>query len=191
MGSIYLGFATPTEAAGVGVVGALILTGAYRSLTWPMLREAMLSTVTTTAMTLLILVAAFYLNFILGVLGVPAQVSAFVSGLEVGPVTMLMLLVVLYLILGCFLDALAMTIATIPIVLPVVTHLGYDSVWFGIFLVMMCELALITPPVGMNLYVTQSVRGRGQVGTVILGVLPFLACILAVVALIAIFPGLL
>lgn len=191
MGSIYLGFATPTEAAGVGVVGALVLTGAYRSLTWPMLREAMLSTVTTTAMTLLILVAAFYLNFILGVLGVPAQVSAFVSGLEVGPVTMLMLLVVLYLILGCFLDALAMMIATIPIVLPVVTHLGYDSVWFGIFLVMMCELALITPPVGMNLYVTQSVRGRGQVGTVILGVLPFLACILAVVALIAIFPGLL
>ncbi|MGR3695291.1 MAG: TRAP transporter large permease [Sagittula sp.] len=191
MGSIYLGFTTPTEAAGVGVVGALILTGAYRSLTWPMLREAMLSTVTTTAMTLLILVAAFYLNFILGVLGVPAQVSAFVSGLEVGPVTMLMLLVVLYLILGCFLDALAMMIATIPIVLPVVTHLGYDSVWFGIFLVMMCELALITPPVGMNLYVTQSVRGRGQVGTVILGVLPFLACILAVVALIAIFPGLL
>lgn len=191
MGSIYLGFATPTEAAGVGVVGALVLTACYRSLTWPMLREAMLSTVTTTAMTLLILVAAFYLNFILGVLGVPAQVSAFVSGLEVGPVTMLMLLVVLYLILGCFLDALAMMIATIPIVLPVVTHLGYDSVWFGIFLVMMCELALITPPVGMNLYVTQSVRGRGQVGTVILGVLPFLACILSVVALIAIFPGLL
>ncbi|WP_238366016.1 TRAP transporter large permease [Mesobacterium pallidum] len=191
MGSIYLGFATPTEAAGVGVIGALVLTASYRSLTWSMMREAMLSTVTTTAMTLLILVAAFYLNFILGVLGVPGQVSAFVSGLEVGPVVMLMLLVALYLILGCFLDALAMMIATIPVVLPVVTHLGYDSVWFGIFLVMMCELALITPPVGMNLYVTQSVRGRGQVGTVILGVLPFLCCILAVVALIAIFPGLL
>ncbi|RYH07122.1 TRAP transporter large permease [Tropicimonas sp. IMCC6043] len=191
MGSIYLGFATPTEAAGVGVVGALVLTTCYRSLKWSMLREAMVSTVTTTAMTLLILVAAFYLNFILGVLGVPAQVSSFVSELEVGPVAMLMLLVALYLILGCFLDALAMMIATIPIVLPVVTHLGYDSVWFGIFLVMMCELALITPPVGMNLYVTQSVRGRGQVGTVIIGVLPFLACILGVVALIAIFPGLL
>lgn len=191
MGSIYLGFATPTEAAGVGVVAALGLTAFYRTLNWPMMREAMMSAVTTTGMTLLILVAAFYLNFILGVLGVPGQVSAFVAGFDVSPIVMVLLLVVLYMVLGCFLDALAMMIATIPIVLPIVTLLGYDSIWFGIFLVLMCELALITPPVGMNLYVTQSVRGRGHVGTVIVGVLPFLACILAVVALIAIFPGVL
>ncbi|WP_417720159.1 TRAP transporter large permease [Salipiger sp.] len=191
MGSIYLGFATPTEAAGVGVVAALILTGFYRSLNWAMLREAMLSTVKTTAMTLLILIAAFYLNFILGVLGVPAQVSSFVSDLDVSPFVMMALLVALYLVLGCFLDALAMMIATIPVVMPVVAHLGYDSIWFGIFLVMMCELALITPPVGMNLYVTQSVRGRGHVGTVIAGVLPFLGCILFVVGLISVFPGIL
>jgi tripartite ATP-independent transporter DctM subunit len=188
MGSIYLGFATPTEAAGVGVIAALALTAFYRTLGWRMLREAMMSAVTTTGMTLLILIAAFYLNFILGVLGVPAQVSAFVSTFDVGPLTMVLLLVVLYMLLGCFLDALAMMIATIPIVLPVVLLLGYDSIWFGIFLVLMCELALITPPVGMNLYVTQSVRGRGNVGTVIAGVLPFVACILAVVALITIFP---
>ena len=97
----------------------------------------------------------------------------------------------LYMLLGCFLDALALMLATIPIVLPVVLLLGYDSICFGIFLVLMCELALITPPVGMNLYVTQSVRGRGDVGTVIAGVLPFVLCILAVVALITIFPGIL
>lgn len=191
MGSIYLGLATPTEAAGVGVVAALILTACYRALNWRMLKEALLSTVTTTAMTLLILIAAFYLNFILGVLGVPMQVSQFVSSLDVSPLVMMALLVVLYLVLGCFLDALAMMIATIPVVMPVVAHLGYDSIWFGIFLVMMCELALITPPVGMNLYVTQSVRGRGHVGTVILGVLPFLACILLVVGLISLFPWIL
>lgn len=191
MGSIYLGFATPTEAAGVGVIAALGLTAYYRTLNWPMLREAMLSCVTTTGMTLLILIAAFYLNFILGVLGVPAQVSSFVSSFDVQPLVMILLLVVLYMILGCFLDALAMMIATIPIVLPIVLLLGYDSVWFGIFLVLMCELALITPPVGMNLYVTQSVRGRGNVGTVIAGVLPFIACILLVVGLIAIVPGVL
>lgn len=189
MGSIYLGFATPTEAAGVGVMAAFALTAFYRTLNWRMLREAMLSTVTTTGMTLLILVAAFYLNFILGVLGVPGQVSAYVSSFDVQPLVMVLLLVVLYMLLGCFLDALAMMIATIPIVLPVVTLLGYDSIWFGIFLVLMCELALITPPVGMNLYVTQSVRGRGHVGTVIKGVLPFVVCILLVVALIAVFPG--
>ncbi len=191
MGSIYLGFATPTEAAGVGVMAALALTAFYRTLGWRMLREAMVSAVTTTGMTLLILIAAFYLNFILGVLGVPAQVSAFVSSFDVTPLAMILLLVVLYMLLGCFLDALAMMIATIPIVLPVVTLLGYDSIWFGIFLVLMCELALITPPVGMNLYVTQSVRGRGHVGTVIAGVMPFVLCILAVVAMIAIFPGIL
>ena len=188
MGSIYLGFATPTEAAGLGVVAALGLTTYYRTLKWAMLREAMLSCVTTTGMTLLILIAAFYLNFILGVLGVPGQVSAFVSSFDVQPLVMILFLVALYMILGCFLDALAMMIATIPIVLPIVLQLGYDSVWFGIFLVLMCELALITPPVGMNLYVTQSVRGRGNVGTVIAGVLPFIACILLVVGLIAIAP---
>lgn len=191
MGSIYLGFATPTEAAGVGVIAALGLTAFYRTLSSAMLRESFLSCVTTTGMTLLILIAAFYLNFILGVLGVPAQVSAFVSSFDVQPVVMILLLVCLYMVLGCFLDALAMMIATIPIVLPIVLLLGYDSVWFGIFLVLMCELALITPPVGMNLYVTQSVRGRGNVGTVIKGVLPFILCILFVVALIAIFPDVL
>ena len=191
MGSIYLGLATPTEAAGVGVIAALGLTAFYRTIGWRMLREAMLSTVTTTGMTLLILIAAFYLNFVLGVLGVPAQVSEFVSSFDVRPVTMILMLVVLYILLGCFLDALAMMIATIPIILPIVTLIGYDPIWFGIFLVLMCELALITPPVGMNLYVTQSVRGRGDVSTVIAGVLPFCLCILLVVALITVFPAIL
>ncbi|EKE68819.1 MULTISPECIES: TRAP transporter large permease [Roseobacteraceae] len=190
MGSIYGGWATPTEAAGVGVVTAMLLVALYGRLNWAMLKEAMLSTVTTTAMTLLILVAAFYMNFILGVLGVPRVVSEFVAALDVQPLVMLLILVCLYLILGCFLDALAMMIATIPIVWPIMEQLGYSPVWFGIFLVMMCELALITPPVGMNLYIVQSVRGRGHVGTVIAGVLPFLICILALVALLGIFPGL-
>ncbi|MTH78492.1 TRAP transporter large permease [Paracoccus aestuariivivens] len=188
MGSIYTGFATPTEAAAVGVVAALVLVGCSGDLNLPMLRESMLSTVTTTAMTLLILVAAFYLNFILGVLGVPSQVSAFVAELDVAPWLMLVILVAIYLVLGCFLDALAMMIATIPIVLPVMISLGYDSIWFGIFLVMMCELALVTPPVGMNLYVVQSVRGKGSVATVIAGVIPFIGCILLLVAAICAFP---
>lgn len=190
MGSIYGGWATPTEAAAVGVVAALILVGINGNLKWTMLREALLSTVTITSMTLLVLVAAFYLNFVLGVLGVPAQISGFAASVDLSPWMMLILLVVIYLILGCFLDALAMMIATIPIVWPIVSHLGYDSVWFGIFLVLMCELALITPPVGMNLYIVQSVRGRGTIGTVIQGVMPFIGCILLMTALICIAPGL-
>lgn len=190
MGSIYGGWATPTEAAAVGVLSALLLVAVTGRLKWSMLRDSALATVTTTAMTLLILVAAFYLNFVLGVLGVPTTVSNFVAGFDVHPLMMILILVCLYMILGCFLDALAMMIATIPIVLPIVVLLGYDPIWFGIFLVLMCELALITPPVGMNLYVVQSVRGRGDVGTVIAGVIPFMACILVMVALITLFPGL-
>lgn len=189
MGSIYGGFATPTEAAAVGAVAALILVGFQGGINPAMLRDAVLSTVTTTSMTLLVLIAAFYLNFVLGVLGVPMRVSEFVAGFDVAPWMMMVILVLLYLILGCFLDALAMMIATIPIVWPIVQFLGYDGIWFGIFLVLMCELALITPPVGMNLYIVQSVRGRGSIETVIVGVLPFLGCILLLVALISAFPG--
>jgi tripartite ATP-independent transporter DctM subunit len=190
MGSIYTGWATPTEAAGVGVVAAMILVAAYGKLSLGLLKDSMLATVGTTAMTLLVLVAAFYLNFVLGVLGVPGQVSAFISTLHYPDWVMMVLLVALYLVLGCFLDSLAMMIATIPIVWPVVQHLGFDSVWFGVFLVLMCELALITPPVGMNLYVVQSIRGHGSIGTVVVGIMPFLVCILVLVALTMIFPAL-
>lgn len=102
---------------------------------------------------------------------------------------MMLVLAVMYLILGCFLDALAIMIATIPIVWPIVQLLGDDSGWFGIFLVLMWKLALITPPAGLNLYIVQSVRGRGDVGIVIAGMLPFMACILVLVALIVVFPG--
>ncbi|PWS37968.1 hypothetical protein DFH01_01240 [Falsiroseomonas bella] len=189
MGSIYAGWATPTEAAGVGVVAALLLVGLSGRLTVHMLVQSMLTTVGVTAMTLLILVAAFYLNFIVGVLGVPEQVSAFMSGIDVHPWTMILLLVLLYIFLGCFLDSLAMMIATIPIVFPIVSHLGYDAIWFGIFLVIMCEIALITPPVGMNLYVVQGVRGRGTIGEVVMGTLPFLCCMFAMVALMTVWPA--
>lgn len=190
MGSIYAGFATPTEAAGVGAIASMVLVGARGDLTLKLLKEAALATASITAMTLLVLVAAFYLNFILGVLGVPGQISGFVAGLDMPPWALMIALVVLYLILGCFLDALAMMISTIPIVWPLIQFLGYDSVWFGIFLVIMCELALITPPVGMNLYIVQSVRRRGSITTVIAGVLPFLICFMVLVALIVAFPGL-
>lgn len=188
MGSIYGGWATPTEAAAIGVLAAMALVALSGRLRLKLVKDAMLATVSTTAMTLLILVAAFYLNFVLGVLGVPMQVSSFISGLDLPPWLMMAILVVMYLVLGCFLDALAMMIATIPIVWPIMQVLGFDGIWFGIFLVLMCELALITPPVGMNLYIVQSVRGRGSIGTVIAGVLPFLGCILLLVALIMAFP---
>jgi C4-dicarboxylate transporter, DctM subunit len=188
MGSIYGGYATPTEAAGLGVSGALLLIIANRTISWRLLHESLLSTVRVTAMTLLILIAAFYLNFVVGILGIPGQISRTMTQLTIEPWQMVLLLVIFYVALGCFLDSLAMMIATIPIVFPIIQAIGYDPLWFGIFLVVMCEIALITPPVGMNIYVVQAVRGHGSVGTVIAGVLPFLGCMFLLVALMTMFP---
>ena len=188
MGGIYGGWATPTEAAGMGVTASLVLVLAQGQFTWRLLSDSMTAAVRVTAMTLLILIAAFYLNFVVGILGIPEQVSKAMSALDVAGWQAILVLVVFYVILGCFIDSLAMMIATTPIVFPVVIALGYDPLWFGVFLVIMCEIALITPPVGMNLYVVQAVRGRGTVTDVVRGVLPFLVCIFVLVALITAFP---
>lgn len=188
--SIYAGWATPTEAAAVGVVAALGLAAMNGTLSRAMLHASLFATVRITAMILLVLTAAFFLNFTLGLLGIPNQISAFVGGLDVPPGLLILCLVVFFLILGCFLDALAMMIATVPILFPIVVALGYDPLWFGVFVVIMCELALLTPPVGMNLYVVQGVRKAGQLTDVIRGVLPFFLSILALVALMTLWPPL-
>jgi tripartite ATP-independent transporter DctM subunit len=189
MGSIYLGWATPTESAALGVVVALALATGARTLSVSMLNECFVSTVAVTAMIMLIAAAAFYLNFVLGIMGVPQSLSSLVKSLDAGPLELLAVLTIFYLVLGCFLDALAMVIGTIPIVMPIILAAGIDPVWFGIYLVVMAELALITPPVGMNLYVVQGIRGRGLITDVIVGTLPFLAMMLLLVVLLVVWPG--
>lgn len=175
MGTIYAGWATPTESAAVAVVVALLMTAAERRLSISMLHDCFVATVQVTAMITLIVVAAFYLNFVIGILGIPQALARFVAEIGAGPIETMLVLFVFYLILGCFLETLSMMIGTIPVVFPLVLTLGIDPVWFGIFLVVMCELALITPPVGMNLYVVQGVRREGSVVQVIQGTMPFLA----------------
>jgi len=189
MGSIYGGWATPTESAAVGVVAALVLALAQGRLTLRLVASACETTVSVTAMIVLIVAAAFYLNFVLGILGVPQALTRFVTSLGLDSTAFLIVLVAFYLVLGCFLETLSMMVGTIPIVFPIVTAYGIDPVWFGIFLVMMCEMALITPPVGMNLYVVQGVRGGGSVGDVIVGALPYLAMLALLTALLMVFPG--
>jgi tripartite ATP-independent transporter DctM subunit len=190
MGSIYAGWATPTESAAVGVVAAFLLSLCYGRFRLAMLHGCFETTVTVTSMIVLIVAAAFYLNFVLGILGVPQALSAFVTSLGVGPVGIIFVLFVFYLVLGCFLETLSMMVGTIPIVVPIVVALGVDPVWFGIFLVVMCEMALITPPVGMNLYVVQGVRSGGSVTEVIVGTLPYLGAMMLLVLLLVVFPGL-
>jgi tripartite ATP-independent transporter DctM subunit len=188
MGSIYLGWATPTESAALGVVMALLLCVVYGTFSLRMLHESFITTVSITAMIMLIAAAAFFLNFVLGLMGVPQALASLASKLGNSQLLMFVVLTIFYLILGCFLDALAMVIGTIPIVFPLVTALGMDPVWFGIYLVVMAEIALITPPVGMNLYVVQGIRKEGLITDVIVGTLPFLAMMLLLVVLLWIFP---
>lgn len=189
MGSIYLGWATPSESAALGVIGALAVTIAKRRFSMTMLHAALLSTVRITAMILLIVVAAKFLNFVIGILGIPQVLARTISDFGASELQLILILVMFYLVLGCFLETLSMMIATIPIVVPVILQFGIDPVWFGVFMVVMMEVALITPPLGMNLYIVQGVRGTGSIMDVMIGSLPFVAIMLALVVLLVMFPG--
>src|SRR5690606_21706254 len=178
VGSIYAGVATPTEAAALGVVGALLLALFSGRLNIAMLREALEGTMKASAMIMLIIVGAAFLNFILSGAGITNAITSTVTGLGVAPLQMLLILVIFYLVLGCFMETLSMMITTIPIVAPIMFALGFDEVWLGIVIIILVECALITPPVGLNLFVVQSLRTTGSMNDVIVGVLPFVIMML-------------
>jgi len=189
VGSIYAGVATPTEAASVGVCFALILAAWNRALTFSMLREAFEGTMRTTAMIMLIILAAVFLNFILGFMGVTQALIQFIDDLGLTPLQTMILIVIFYLILGMFMETLSMLLTTVPIIFPLVTKLGYDGVWFGILITVLMEAALITPPIGVNLYVVHGIRARGgQFNDVAYGAAPFVVMMIAMVALLIAFP---
>ncbi len=190
VGSIYLGIATPTEAAALGVVGALLLAAINKKLTKTMLKEVFEGTMKATAMIMLIVIGAAFLNFIMSAIGLTTAITSAITTLGLSPVTMLLLLVVFYLILGCFMETLSMMITTIPIVAPVMIALGYDPIWLGIVIIILVEVALITPPVGLNLFVVQSLRESGSMNDVMKGSLPFVLMLLAMVLLLSLFPNL-
>ena len=189
MGVIYAGWATPTESAAIGVVAALAVALVRRKLTLPLLHEAMISTVRISSMILLIMVGAQFLNFVIGMLGIPQALTRAVANTGAGVLGILLLLMLFYLVLGCFMETLSMMIATLPVVFPLVLHMGIDPVWFGIFLVLMMEIGLITPPIGMNLYIVQGVRMRGSIMDVIWGALPFVLLMLAFTLLLIAWPS--
>jgi C4-dicarboxylate transporter, DctM subunit len=173
MGGIYSGWATVTESAALGVVVSLPIAWAYGKLTVAMLHEAFRATLRLTAMSLLILSTAFFLNFVMGLMGVTQSLSSLVQSLHVTPVQLLWVLAIFYLLLGIFFETLPMLVGTVPLVFPVVVAAGIDPVYFGVFIVLMCEISLISPPVGMTLYVIQGVRGEGTIGEVFEGTVPF------------------
>ncbi|MDX1737872.1 MAG: TRAP transporter large permease [Alphaproteobacteria bacterium] len=189
VGSIYAGWATPTEAASLGVVAALFLAAIHKSLSFAMLREVFKGTMRTTAIIMLIILAAVFLNFVLTAIGLTTQLTDFIVGLGLSPLGTLLLIVAFYLILGCFMETFSMLITTATIVTPIVVGMGYDAVWFGILLMVLLETALITPPIGINLFVVQSIRSRGVLKDVMVGTLPFVLTMFAMIALLIAYPS--
>lgn len=188
MGSIYSGWATVTESAALACVAALPIAALYGNLSIRMLHGAFLATATLTAISLLILAIAFYLNFVLGLLGVTPALGAFVAALDVTPLGLILALTVFYLLLGVFFETLPMLVGTVPVVFPVIVAAGIDPVWFGVFIVLMCEISLISPPVGMTLYVIQAVRREGTIAQVFAGTVPFFIAMVVMTALLIAFP---
>ncbi|MGR3837050.1 MULTISPECIES: TRAP transporter large permease [Roseobacteraceae] len=189
IGSIYAGWATPTESASLGVLAALLLSWKNGKLTRDMLLKSFEGTMRTTAMIMLIILAAAFLNFVLAVIGLAAAFQSFIEGLGLSPFQVLLIIIAIYLVMGCFMESLSMLITTTPIVVPVIVALGYDPIWFGVVLMLLLETALITPPIGLNLYVVQSIRQSGPIKDVIKGAIPFVFAMFVMIGLVIAFPS--
>ncbi|MCC7275247.1 MAG: TRAP transporter large permease, partial [Alphaproteobacteria bacterium] len=187
MGGIYAGIMTPTEAAGIGAAGAVVVAWLYGGLTVGVLRRSLLDAVRTNAMILFIVVGAQIMSFALVSAGIPRSIVAAINALQAAPYLILLLVVVMYLILGCLVDALSLMLLTLPVVHPVMIAAGFDPIWFGVVLVILLEIGLVTPPVGMNLFVIQGMA-ETTLGEVSWGSLPYVLLLLGGVLALTIFP---
>ncbi|MEM8647575.1 MAG: TRAP transporter large permease [Pseudomonadota bacterium] len=191
VGSIYAGVATPTEAASIGVVFALGIAAWNKALNIEMLKQAFEGTMRSSATIMLIILAAVFLNFVLGFMGITQAILEAIEALGLTPMQTMLVIVGFYLILGMFMETLSMMLTTIPVVFPIVMHMGFDPIWFGILIIVLMEAALITPPIGINLYVVHGIRQRGgNFNDVSIGAVPFVIAMLVMIALLLIFPGL-
>ncbi|WP_336057958.1 TRAP transporter large permease [Nitratireductor sp. CH_MIT9313-5] len=190
IGSIYAGWATPTESAAVGVFMALLIALANGGVNMEMLRHSALGTVRITAMIMLVIIGAYFLNFTMASAGLGRELTSLLENSGLSPLGTLFLVILLYIILGFFIETLSLMVATIPIVVPIMAGLGYDKVWFGVLMIVLVEMALITPPVGLNLYVVQGSRKSGTLGEVMVGAMPYVLVMLAMVGFLILFPGL-
>jgi tripartite ATP-independent transporter DctM subunit len=188
VGAIFFGVATATESAAVGILGALAIAGWRRRITLTMLREVCEGTVRTTAMVVAILVGAFFLNVVIQTIGLTQQLGTLIRAYELTPGQVLTAVIVLYLVLGTFMEELSMMISTIPITTPLIIQAGYDPVWFGILLVLLIQTAMISPPFGINLFVIHGIRGRGTLSDVEIGSAPFVIALLVMIGIICAFP---
>lgn len=188
MGSIYGGLATPTEAAALGVIVALIIIAFNKSLNFEIIKKSVAGTIRTTGMIMLIIIAASILNFVLVTVGLSDELSFFINDLNVSKYTLLLIIALLFIVLGLFIETLSLMVIAIPILAPVIVEAGFDPIWLGVFIIILIETALITPPVGLNLYVVQGIRAEGSINEVIKGASPFVLIMIAVAFLLVLFP---
>jgi tripartite ATP-independent transporter DctM subunit len=189
MGGIYLGFVNPTEAGAIGATSLFIIVISKMKLTLKSLSAALLEATRISVLVLFLVAGANVFSYFLALSTIPASVSAWMAALQVSKYIVLTIIIVIYLILGCFLDAISMMVLTMPVIFPVIKTLGFDPIWFGVVCVIMMEAGLITPPVGLNVYTLAGVVKDVPMTTIFKGSIPFLLAMLAVTILIAIFPG--
>jgi tripartite ATP-independent transporter DctM subunit len=188
MGGIYLGFINPTEAGAIGATALFVIALLKKRLTFHNLSASLLEAVRISVLVLFLVAGANVFSYFLALSTIPMVVSTWMAGLQVSRYIILAIIVVIYLILGCFLDAISMMVLTMPVIFPVIKALGFDPIWFGVICVIMMEAGLITPPVGLNVYTLAGVAKDVPMQTIFRGALPFLISMIAVVVLITIFP---
>jgi tripartite ATP-independent transporter DctM subunit len=187
LGSMYAGYATPSEAAAVGALGAIIVSVLQGTLTLGNIRSAAFSTVRTTSMIGLIICGAVFLSVAMGYLGIPREIANAIAAMNLTPVGLIMLLLVFYALLGTVLDGISSIVMTLPITLPLALQAGFDKIWFGVFIVIVVEMAQITPPVGFNLFVIQGLTGEPLM-RIAIAAFPFFVIMLVMAMLITLVP---
>ena len=190
MGGIYTGIFSPTEAAGIGAMGAFLFALGRRKLTRENFRSSIMETGKATAMTFLILIGAIIFGYFLAVTRLPFTMADFASGLAVNRYVILAVIIMIYFFLGCIMSSIAMVLLTVPIFYPVITALGFDPIWFGIIIVRVVEIGVITPPVGLNVYIIYGVAKDVLLYTIFRGIIPFLIADICHVLLLIMVPQL-
>jgi len=189
LGGIYGGVFTPTEAAGVGAFGAFLIALVRRTLTWKLLGEILVESSRTSLMMMLVFIGALLFSNFINIARFPYMLADMVSSLSVSPLVVILVLFLVYVVLGAVLESLSMMLLTVPVFFPLVTQLGIDPVWFGIFVVVVIEIGLITPPLGMNAFVLKAVHPEARMGGIFKGLIPFIAADFVRVGLIVAFPS--
>ncbi len=188
MGGLFTGFFTPTEAGAVGAGGALIIALARRKLTWQGFKASILDTTKLSCMVMVIVTGAAVFGHFLAVTRIPFNLATWVAELPIPPTAVIALIIISYLIGGCFIDSLALILLTVPIFFPVITTLGFDPIWFGVIIVLVTQIGVISPPLGTNVYIISGVAKDVPLGTIFRGVIPFLIAMIICTAIIVAFP---